>query len=328
MLCVVTGATGCLGMNLIKRLANEGHDVIALGRNQYLGSIISRSGIRFISLDLMDLASLKKISKDADVVFHCAALSSPWGKYKDFYQANVVATQNVIEATPITARLIHVSSSSIYFDYTEKHNVKENAVLPKKAATHCIRTKLMAETLIDKAYQEQNLNVITIRPRAIFGPYDRSVIPGILKSEKQGVVPLIGTGQNIIDITCVENAVDSLILAAKADSQFCGNKYNISNGAPTTLMAVLISLYKALDRPLKTRFLSYSLAKKIAGCYERLYRFSFIKKEPWLTKYSAGTLFYGQTLNIDAAIHDLKYSPSISIDQGFEHYANWYKNHD
>lgn len=328
MLCVVTGATGCLGMNLTRRLSNEGHEVIALGRNPYLGSVISKSGVRFTSLDLLDLESLKEITSDADVLFHCAALSSPWGKYKDFYQANVIATRNVIEATPANARLIHVSSPSIYFDYTEKHNIKENSLLPTKAANHYIRTKLLAESLIDKAYQNNNLNVITIRPRAIFGPYDRSIIPRILKSEKKGVLPIIGTGENIIDITYVENVVDSLILAAGADSQFCGNKYNITNGESITLMAVISSLYKALDKPLKTRYISYSFAKKAAACLELLYSLPFIYKEPPLTKYSAGVLFYGQTLNIDAAIHDLKYIPKISIEQGFERYADWYKNHD
>ncbi len=328
MLCVVTGATGCLGMNLIKRLASDGHEVIALGRNQYLGSIISKSGIRFVSLDLRDLDSLKKIAKEADVLFHCAALSSPWGKYKDFYEANVVATQHVIEATPKDARLIHVSSPSIYFDFTEKHNIKENSPLPKRAANHYIKSKLLAEALIDNAYQQHQLNVITLRPRAIFGPHDRAIIPRILKSEKKGVLPVIGTGQNIIDVTCVENVVDSLILAAGADAQYCGRKYNITNGEPRTLMMVIASLYKALNKPLATRFVSYAIAKKVAGCLELLYDLPFVKnKEPLLTRYSAGVLYYGQTLNIDAAMNDLKYTPKISIDQGFKQYVDWYKHH-
>src|SRR6185437_15399197 len=110
-----------------------------------------------------------------------AALSSPWGKYKDFYQANVLGTENLIKAAPKDARFIHVSSPSIYFDFSEKHNIKEDDPLPRKPVNYYVKTKLMAEALIDKAFNEQQLNVITIRPRAIFGPYDRAILPRILK---------------------------------------------------------------------------------------------------------------------------------------------------
>ena len=44
MVCVVTGATGCLGMNLTKRLLKDGQEVIALGRNSKLGMQLSELG--------------------------------------------------------------------------------------------------------------------------------------------------------------------------------------------------------------------------------------------------------------------------------------------
>ncbi|AWN75440.1 SDR family NAD(P)-dependent oxidoreductase [Legionella anisa] len=325
MACVVTGATGCLGLNLTQRLVADGHEVIALGRNEQLGKILTQSGARFISLDLLDKEKLKKVARDAQTIFHCAALSSPWGRYKDFYEANVQGTQHVIEATPPNARLVHVSSPSIYFNFTEQHNIKEDAALPSKPANDYVKTKLLAESLVDKAFQEKNMNVITIRPRAIFGPYDRAILPRILQNEKNGILPIIGNGENRVDITYVENVVESLLLAAQANQQFCGKKYNITNGEPKTLMTIISELFSALQKPFIPKFIPYSIAKTYAGCMEKLYNLPFIHKEPRLTRYSAAVLCMGQTLNIEAAQKDLGYQPKITITQGIDRFAKWYQ---
>ena len=63
----------------------------------------------------------------------------------------------------------------------------------------------------------------------------------------------------------------------------------------------------------------------MAYCLELLYRLPFIKSEPPLTTYSAGVLALGQTLNIEAAKKDLGYKPIISIAEGMQSFAEWYK---
>ena len=324
MRSVVTGATGCLGLNLTRRLLEEGYEVVALGRNQQRGAILSELGARFVSLDLMDHARLKKLSLKADFIFHCAALSSPWGRYVDFYQANVLGTQHVIDATPLNARLIHVSSPSIYFDFTSKYDIKENAPLPETPANFYIKSKLLAEQLIDKAWHEKQLNVVTLRPRAIFGPYDTAILPRLLRAEKNGILPMIGRGDNLIDVTCVDNVVESLLLAATAGSAVCGKKYNITNDEHKTLIDILTLLYSALGTPLKIQSIPYSVAQALAYCLETMYRLLPLKGEPRITRYSAGVLALGQTLNIDAAKHDLNYKPLVSIEQGMHQFATWY----
>lgn len=324
MLCLVTGATGCLGLNLTKRLIKEGYEVIALGRNGQLGGILTQLGAQFIAKDLTESGFLKSLARDADVVFHCAALSSPWGRYKDFFAANVIGTQNVLEAIPEQARLIHVSSPSIYFEFNEKHNIKEYDPLPKKPVNHYVKTKLYAENLVDTAFTAGALKVITIRPRAIFGPYDRAILPRLLKAEKNGVLPIVGSGTNLIDVTYVDNVVESLLLAARADERCFGKKYNITNDEPHTLNSILSLLFNALQKHVTLKCIPFTVAKKLAQCLELIYSIPFIQQEPRLTAYSAGVLAFGQTLNIDAAKHDLRYKPIISIEQGMNDFARWY----
>lgn len=324
MISVVTGATGCLGLNLTKRLVEEGHEVIALGRNLQLGDMIKKMGATFIPLDLNDLNALSLISQNANLIFHCAALSSPWGKYKDFYQANVMGTQHVVAATPSDARLVHVSTPSIYFDFTEKHNIKENSPLPSKPVNYYVQTKLIAESIVDKARVERQLDVITLRPRGIFGPYDRAIFPRLLKAERSGVLPIIGSGDHLIDITFVENVVESMILAALADKHCSGKKYNITNDEPRTFIDILSMIFSALKKPLKTKSIPYARAQSLAKFLEFFHRMFHLKTEPRITTYGVGVLALGQTLNIDEAKRDLGYKPICSIDEGIKKFADWY----
>lgn len=326
MKAVVTGATGCLGMSLCRRLVEDKYEVLALGRNQQLGHVLTKLGAQFIAIDLQEASRLLTILQSCDVVFHCAALSSPWGSYSNFYSTNVLGTKHIIAATPAHARLVHVSSPSIYFDFTEKHNVKENSPLPHKPANYYVKSKLLAEELIDQAFKKTNLNVVTLRPRAIFGPYDRAIIPRLLNAEKNGVLPLIGHGTNLIDITYVDNVVESLILAALADHSVVGKKYNITNDEPRTLIDIITHLYRALEKPLKIKYVPYRVANALAFLMEQFYRCFLPNKEPPLTQYSAGVLALGQTLNIDAAKQELHYKPILSIEQGIRKFSDWYRH--
>lgn len=325
MRCIVSGATGCLGSNLTARLLKEGHDVIALGRNVHLGYFLQAQGAQFVALDLaQQKEELQILTKDADVVFHCAALSSPWGRYRDFYQANVLGTQHMLAATPASARFIHVSTPSIYFAFRSQYNLHEDASLPDKPANAYVATKLIAETLVDKAVQEGRIQAITLRPRGIFGPCDRAIFPRILNAERGGRLPLIGSGDQLVDLTYVSNVVDSMLLAVTAPMQYCGRKYNITNDEPMPMVTLLTMLYHALKKPLHIKKLPYALMKWFALADEMAHHLPGMRGEPRLTRYTAGVLAFGQTLNIQAAKKDLAYHPQIRIAEGMEHYARWY----
>jgi len=321
---VVTGATGCLGFNLTHRLLKDGHEVIALGRNKKMGHKLNQLGAKFISLDLNDFQSLKTICHNVDTIFHCAALSSPWGRYENFYETNVLGTKHIVNATPCHARLIHVSTPSIYFDFSERHDIKEGDILPEEPANAYVKTKRLAEAIVDDAYIQNRIDAVTIRPRGIFGPFDRALFPRLLHAGQKGVLPVIGDGNNLIDITFVDNVVESMLLAAKADSAISGKKYNITNDEPRTVLDLLSTLFKIMDRPLKTKHVSYKKALYIAKILEIIYRCLHLKSEPKLTAYSVGVLALGQTLNIEEAKKDLGYQPLYSINEGLQRFSEWY----
>lgn len=314
---IVTGATGFLGGRTSSLLAAEGLDVVGLGRKVQAQN--SGLGFQMVKADLGDLESLNKIFSGADGVIHCAALSSPWGRYEDFYHSNVVGTKNVIEACKKNGvrRLVHVSTPSLYIDKVGRINVRESDPLPARQINYYAETKKMAEDLIDQA-ASSGLSTITIRPQGIIGPGDTAILPRLMRLAKRGVLPVIGRGDNLIDLTYVDNVAQSLILALKAPANLSGRKYNITNGEPVRLYDALEEIFHKLGYDYKKKHLSFQKAYWIASAMEFSCRTFLRNIEPIMTRYSCCVLGLSRTLNIDAAKRDLGYSPSVSMNQAIE----------
>src|SRR5690606_18486994 len=95
---LVTGAAGFLGGRMAKGLSAAGHQVTATSRRSNRREEFEKLGIRFVAGDLTDAGFTQTVSKNQDAVVHCAALSSPWGTYRDFAAANIEATDSLLNA--------------------------------------------------------------------------------------------------------------------------------------------------------------------------------------------------------------------------------------
>lgn len=326
---VVTGATGFLGQKLALRLGQMGHEVIGLGRNKEAGAILEKNGVVFKQVELSNREEVLDACLSADYVFHSGALSSPWGKYEDFYQANVAGTRYIIEAcqTHHVKRLIYVSTPSIYFYYDERKNVSENDPLPEKFVNEYAQTKYFAEEEIDQAFRN-GLPVITIRPRAIFGPGDQAILPRLIKVCEKGALPKIGNERVEVDITYVENVVDALLLCMYSGEHTLGQKYNITNGMIVDLYEMVEKVMMKLGKPVHYINISERTAFSIAKVMEFISRYLLGGREPLLTKYTVSVLSKSQTLNIEKAKTELGYQPRVSIEEGIEYFTEWWKENN
>jgi nucleoside-diphosphate-sugar epimerase len=307
---LVTGATGGLGRNAVEFLLNIGLRVTATGRNQNIGAELTKHGAQFISLDLSaaEKQTLASLVNNVDAVWHCAALSSPWG---------IAGVQ----------KFVHISTPAIYFDFKHHYNVTENFVAAKPANEYA-RTKLLAEEKVKlAAVQFPNIHCVMLRPRAIFGPHDQVLIPRLqaIMQRKNGFLPLPCGGKTLIDMTYVENVVHAMWLATNAANIHTASIFNISNDQPGQINDVLQKLFvEALNQKMQIVNVPYPLVAGFAASAELLAKIS--KKEPSLTRYSAGVMAFDMTLNIEHAKKLLGYTPSVSMDEGILRTANWLKN--
>lgn len=322
---LVTGATGFLGKYVIEELAEHGYQVRAFGRNSKVGRSLENSSISFFQGDLTKADNVLEACKGMDLVVHAGALSTVWGPWEDFYQANVLGTKYVLEACRQTdiQRLVYVSSPSVYAAPKDQLAIKESATPEENNLNNYIRSKLASERLF-KDYPD--VPSIILRPRGLFGIGDTSILPRVINLSQKIGIPLIGDGRQLMDMTCVENVALAIRLALEAP-EAKGEVYNITNGEPRAFRDLLEESLTGLGYPIKYRKIPASLLSGIASSLEFLYKSLNLKGEPSLTRYTYYLLRYSQTLDISKAERELGYRPKISISEGIEQYVQDYRKH-
>jgi nucleoside-diphosphate-sugar epimerase len=300
--------------------------VTGQGRNGEALERLQVSGIRTAAASLADAEAMQAVCMKQDVVFHCGALSSPWARAADYFRANVTGTENVLKGCEAAAvsRLVHVSTPSVYFDFTPRLGLSEDAPLPRRGANEYARTKRLAEQRIAAA-SGRGLPVISIRPRAIFGPGDTTILPRLISRLKSRGLRIIGDGMTVSDVTYVDNVVDALLLCARSGERTLGRTYNISNGEPVQLWGMIRRLALDLGYPAPSGHIPFRLALALAGALEIAFGLLPGRPEPPLTRYAVGVLSVSMTLDISAARRDLEYSPRVELAEGLRRFVAWWK---
>jgi len=325
---LVTGATGFLGGRLARKLRDAGHEVTAIGRNADAGEKLAAEGIRFEQVDLRDPDSTKAICKGIDTVFHCAAFSSPWGAYSDFYTQNVEATRHLLDGCihHRIRRVVNVSTPSLYFTSKDRFNIREQEPLPARFVNAYASTKRLAELAVEEAQTAHpELETITLRPRGIFGPGDSTILPRLIKANSRSGVPLFRGGSALMDLTYIDNVVDALLLAGTAPSAATGRAYNISNGEPVRLIDTLNQLFHLLDIPMRPKRLPFPVGKAAATLMEGIALLTPGRPEPLMTRYTVSLLGISQTLDITDARELLGYKPRINMNESLTIFADWWR---
>lgn len=329
MKLVITGGTGFLGRHLVWRAAAEGAEVLFTGRNAQAAAEVMRRApapVRWQAVVHGNRHAQEKLTQaaqGADAVVHCAALSSPWGRFDDFRRANVTSTAEVIAACRASQvpRLVHISTPSLYFGFNDQLQIREDAPLPEPANDY-VRTKRVAETLVQHADLPE---VAILRPRALFGPWDQTLMPRLLRVMQRGAIPLMRGGHIQLDLTYIDNAVQAIWLALTRPLPRPVNIYNVSNGEPRALQDLLQRMAHEFGLPLKTRALPWPIVRTVARGMEVAARLGG-GSEPPLTRYSAGVLAFSQTLDVSALRGELGWEPAVSIDEGIRRHAAWWRN--
>ena len=320
---LVTGATGFLGKYLIEELLNNDYEVVAQGRKEnVLNNLKEKYNAQILKCSLDEI---KNIEINVDYVIHAAALSTVWGKWEDFYNSNVVGTENVIDFCKKNnvKRLVYVSSPSIYSAKCDRLNINEEDFDKNNQLNFYIKSKILAENLINSIVDDK-LEIAIIRPRGLFGIGDTSIIPRLIKANRKIGIPLFNEGKNIVDITCVENVATALRLAIESKNAV-GRTYKITNGEPREFKNILEELFKQINEPPKYLKINLNLMYGVSSIIEFIYKLFHIYKEPMITKYNICTLGYSQTLNIEKAKKDLNYIPKMTLSEGIKKYAEDYK---
>jgi 2-alkyl-3-oxoalkanoate reductase len=318
MKALVTGGGGFLGGAIVRQLLARGDDVRSFSRGDY--PELRELGVEVCRGDLADAEAVAAAVLGCDIVFHTAAKAGIWGPYQDYYRANVIGTQNVIDACRHHGieRLVYTSSPSVVFNGRDMEGVDESAPYPRRYHAHYPRTKAQAEKLVLQA-NSAALATVALRPHLIWGPGDNHLMPRIIARGKVGALRQIGQRPLLVDCVYVDNAAHAHLLAAdrlRPGAAIAGKAYFISQGDPRPLWDLINLMLKAANVPTVDRHISPRLAYAAGWWFEWVYRIFGIRGEPRMTRFLAGELSTAHWFNISAARRDLGYEPIVSIDKG------------
>lgn len=328
MKVLITGATGFLGFRICEMLTERGYkQIVALGRNEIQGRKLVALGCQFIQADLRDPKKLSELlPNDIDGIIHSAALSSPWGQKEDFININQIGTRNIVKLAEEKniQRLVFVSSPSVYFNFKERFNVKETDPVadPDWPSTYTY-TKYLAE---QEVLASNTIKSVILRPRGLFGPGDTSIIPRLIKANKEGRLPIMGDGETLTDLTYIDNAALSTILALEKCLENDKEIFNISNGEPVKLWQYLGDLLTELEQDFNPKKVPFPIIYTLCFFSELLSKYILKNKEPTLTRYTAGLLAKTLTLDITKAKEKLGYKPLVNMTEAKRLTIEWVKN--
>jgi nucleoside-diphosphate-sugar epimerase len=271
---------------------------------------------RRIEGDLRNQGTLHAAVKGADSVIHAAALSSPWGRRRDFLRINVQGTETLLSVSRAAGvrRFVHVSSSSVVFEARSRLNVTETAALARRFFNPYPESKALAERVLRAT---TGIETVILRPRGIFGPRDTALLPRVIALARGGQLRVVGDGRNLQDLTYVDNVVEALLLSRNAAAA-AGNTYFITNDEPVRLWQLIAHVLEGLSLPPPKGHVPLEAAMALASALESLHHVLPWLGEPRLTRYTVALLGCDQTLDISAAKRDLGYSPLVNMGDAVE----------
>lgn len=260
---LVTGATGCVGANIVEALLGRGYTVRALRRASSKLDALAGLDPDYATGDVMDEASLSAAMAGCELVFHAAAVSQYWrNKPEAIYAANVGGTRNVLRAALAQGvqRVVFTSSVAVLGVPTRRGQwLDESAVFNLRPAQfHYGHSKVLAEAEVQRAVAE-GLDVVIVNPVSVIGQRDVHFVGGeILRTAKRGL--LVAAPPGGMGIVAAKATGEGHVLAAergRTGERYILNGENISHRALMTLAAEVtgahapwITIPRALMTPL------------------------------------------------------------------------------
>ena len=352
MRVLVTGASGLLGRAVAAATLAAGHEVRTFQRRP--------SGVPGVTDSLgsvTDPVALARAVDGMDAVVHLAAKVSLAGNPAEFDTVNVGGTRALIAAltesvttpatTPATSatatatsppttsaiataatdapsrRLVYVSSPSVAHAGAAIVGEPAMPADPARARGDYARTKAEAE-LLALAADSPRLRVVAVRPHLVWGPGDTQLVARIVERARLGRLPLLGHGAALIDTTYIDNAASGIVAALERADDVHGRAYVITNGEPRPVAELLAGICAAAGVRAPGWRVPAGLARTAGSVIEAVWRIRPGIDEPPMTRFLAEQLSTAHWFDQRQTHADLRWAPTISLDEGFRRLAASY----
>lgn len=312
----VTGASGFVGGRAADHLERAGYDVLRFGRRP-AERIPEAQRARYRSWDI-EKGPLEG-APTVDAVVHSAGLVDDWGSYEPFRRGNVDGTRHVLATWP-EARFVHVSSASVYDPRGDHSCVREVDADPADAEdTKQVRwlnaygrTKREAENLVMAQAGDRS---IILRPHAVYGPGDTTLLPRLLRRFRFGRLMMVGAPGDRISLTHVDNFAWATELAIESDAT---GAFNIADPTAATKQELLSTALRRIGRPERIFYIPGDAAWAFANVADATHLYGRLPR-PIVTRYQLSHLLHDFVYDLSKACGELGYiDPPFDLPSGLE----------
>ena len=222
----VTGATGFIGMHLVRRLAETKHDLYCLVRRTSDVSTIKEVGATLIPGDVTDKASILAGIRGCDSVINLANVYTFWEPRKRIYRdVNVDGTRNIMECALETgvSKVVHISSAVIYGMPADCPFTEESRVGPVRFSEYA-RTKYAGDLVVWDLFQKRHLPVVVVYPGAVLGPGDPKTTGQYIQSLMHRRMPATVFPDSVLTCVHVRDVAEVIARALEKQANI-GEKY-------------------------------------------------------------------------------------------------------
>ena len=329
---LVTGAAGFIGSAVAERLCQRGDEVTGIDnlspyydvglKQARITRLETNDNFKFIQLDITDAGALTALfeANSFDRVLHLAAQAGVRYSLENpasYIQSNIVGFANLLECCRHHSieHLVYASSSSVYgANRSLPYRVSDNVDHPISLYA---ASKKSNELMAHSYSHLYRLATTGLRFFTVYGPWGRPDMSPILFADAimQGKpIKVFNQGKHRRDFTYIDDIVDGVLLAldrvALENPDWSGvdpdpdsssapwRIYNIGRGEPVELMRYIDLMEQALGRTT-----ARDLLPAQPGDVEETFA------------------------DITALKKDTGYNPSVSIEQGLQGFAAWYREY-
>ena len=324
MTILVTGATGFLGSALVTELIRQKQPVRILARDEQKARAQFGDAVTIIVGDINDEEPVRRAVDGASIIYHLVGrLYHPSTPPELYYRTHVEGTRillNACKGQSQVQRIVHCSTTGVHGE-TGKTPAAEDA--PFAPTNPYEVTKLEAELLALRAWQEQGLPVSVARPGLVYGPGDLHLL-GFFSSIQKGLFRVIDGGKALLHPIYIDDMTAAFLLCAERP-QAIGHSYNLAGDHPVTMRELATAIAHSLDKELPRGSIPLWLAN-IASDIFALTPGIRGEKAP-LTRSRVKFLTHSRVYDNSRAKIELGFSPGVQLEEGMKRTAAWYRKH-
>jgi len=301
---LITGATGFIGSNLLRRCIRDGADVsIFIRKDSNLWRIKNVvANVKKLKVDLLDRGAVEKsVNKiKPEIIFHTAvygALSGQLDK-KRIMAVNFKGAVNLIDACKKFDFELFVNSGS-----SSEYGLKTRAMceddISEPFSPYGV-SKARAGLYAQKTARDCKKPIITLRlfsPYGYFEDYNR-LIPAVILSCLRGQHIELSSPHSVRDFIFIDDVVDAYLEAIEYSEKTSGGIFNIGSGTQYKIEDVVWKIIKLIGSKVKPEWSSLKNSR--------------IEPSRWQA-------------NRDKAEKELHWVPLHTLDKGLAKTISWFK---